>query len=168
MDRFGSKRDIAELLENFSEKLPHFPDGRIDYRTSSEAPVITCFVQYEGRILLLRRSDKVGTYRGMWNSVAGYIDEIVPLQQKILEELREELGIREEDIAEIRIAAPYRSVDEAIDKTWIIFPCLTRLKILPQISLDWEHTQYRWISPEELEGYLIVPDLDKSLEKALS
>ncbi len=103
----------------------------------------------------------------MWNSVAGYIDKPVTLRQKILEELREELGIWEDELAEIRIASPYRSVDKKIDKTWIIFPCLARLKTLPKITLDWEHTQYRWISPEELKKYSIVPDLDKSLKKAL-
>lgn len=168
MERFGSRKDIEELLAGFSRSLPHFPDGRIDYHGSDEAPVITCFVECEGNLLLLKRSDRVGTYQGKWNSVAGYIDEIVPLREKILEELREELGIQEDDLLEIRIARPYRSFDGAIRKTWIIVPCLARLKVLPPISLDWEHTDYRWILPEEMKDYPTVPDLDRSLKKALS
>jgi hypothetical protein len=63
--------DLKLLLDEFSKILPKFPDGRINYTTSQRCPVITCFVMYEGKILLLKRSDKVGTYKGFWNSVSG-------------------------------------------------------------------------------------------------
>lgn len=35
------------------------------------------------------------------------------------------------------------------------------------IKLDWEHTEFMWIRKEELKNFDIVPELDKSLEKAL-
>lgn len=114
--------DLGTLLRDYCARLPRFPDGRIDYTDSEEAPVLTCFVEYDEKILLLKRSDKVGTYRGMWNSVSGYIDDTIPLQKKILQELREELGLDENVIEDIRIRQPYRSVDEGIGKTWIIVP----------------------------------------------
>jgi isopentenyldiphosphate isomerase len=46
---------------------------------------VTCFLQYEGRILLLRRSSTVRTYRGMWAGVSGSIESSTPLGQAIRE-----------------------------------------------------------------------------------
>jgi 8-oxo-dGTP diphosphatase len=162
MDTKDCQFDIPELLSDFSAKLPHFPDDRIDYTVSDIALVLTCFVALDGKILILKRSDKVGTYRGMWNSVAGYIDEAVPLEEKIYEELREELGITAESVSGIVIGRTYEFHDEDLSKTWIIVPCLATLKTEPRIVLDWEHTDYRWIEPSSLKEYEIVPNLDIS------
>jgi 8-oxo-dGTP pyrophosphatase MutT (NUDIX family) len=158
-----SQIDIARLLQDFSARLPHFPDGRIDYSKSDQAPVLTCFICWNGKILLLKRSDRVGNYRSLWNSVAGYIDEPVPLEKKIYEELREELGISEDMVCAIRIGNTYEFYDQGIDRTWIIVPCLATLQTEPTIRLDWEHTDFRWIAPEELSGFPIVPGLERSL-----
>jgi len=40
------------------------------------------------------------------------------------------------------------------------------LKKKPDIKLNWEHTEYRWIKPEELKKFDIVPSLDNSLKRA--
>ena len=67
---------MLELLEKFSKKLPKFPDGRIDYRNSKEAAVVSVFVMCGNELLLLKRSDRVGNYKGRWNVAAGYFDEL--------------------------------------------------------------------------------------------
>jgi hypothetical protein len=46
---------------------------------------------------------------------------------------------------------------------WIIFPVLVELSVKPAISIDWEHTEYKWINPNDLRKYEIVADLDKTL-----
>lgn len=158
------EKDITNLLQEFSDRLPHFPDGRIDYHSSDKALVLTCFVEYAGKILLLKRSDQVGTYRGLWNSVAGYIDEAVPLEDKIREELREELGLGKDAIASLRVGKMYDFFDPGIGKTWFIVPCLATLAAEPHLQLDWEHTEYRWIGPEELGSFPVVPGLERSLQ----
>ena len=168
MNTDQNKINIKTLLQDFSANLPHFPDGRIDYSISKEALVLTCFVRFEDKILLLKRSDKVGTYKNMWNSVAGYIDEPIPLEKKIFEELREELGFTEKIVKDISIAQPYKFTDKEIDKTWIIVPCLARLKEFSEIVLDWEHTDYKWIDPVQITDFSIVPKLDRSLKSVLT
>ncbi|HDD36375.1 MAG TPA: hypothetical protein ENF50_02775, partial [Archaeoglobus veneficus] len=90
-------KKVFEMLNEVSKKLPKLSDGRIDYSNSDVAPVVTVFVRYNNEILLLKRSNKVRTYKGKWNTVAGYIDEFKPLKEKILEELREEIGVDEND-----------------------------------------------------------------------
>lgn len=161
------ERKILNTIEEFAEKLPKFPDGRIDYSNSNAAPVITVFIKHKDKILLLKRSGKVSTYQRKWNTVAGYLDELKPIKEKILEEIQEELGISEDNILSIHIGETYKFTDAEANKTWIVHPVLVELKIKPEIKLDWEHTEYKWIKPEELKEFDTVPKLDRSLENTL-
>ena len=78
--------DTKIILKEFID-LPKFEDGRIDYTSSKKAPILLCFVKFQEKILLVKRSNKVGNYQGKWNVVAGFIDEPKPLKEKVLEEL---------------------------------------------------------------------------------
>ncbi len=159
--------EIERQVKELTERLPRFPDGRIDYSHSEVALVVTCFVTFQDKILLLKRSDKVRTYRGKWNTVAGYIDEPKPLREKALQELSEELGISAEDIESITFGQPFEFHDLAIKKTWRVHPVLAALKRWVEIKLDWEHDDSRWILPDEIKNFDIVPRLEDSLQKVL-
>lgn len=156
---------ILNTVKELSRTLPRFPDGRIDYSQSDFAPVITVFVKFGGKLLLLRRSHKVGSYQGKWNTVAGYLDEIKPVREKVLEELEEETGVKESDISSITFGKPWEFKDSEIGRTWLIHPVLVELKRKPEVKLDWEHTEFRWIEPSELNEFDTVPNLNKSWEK---
>ena len=158
---------MLEIVKEFDKKLPKFPDGRIDYSNSNSAAVMTIFVKHKNEILLLKRSDTVLIYKGKWNAVAGYLDEIKPIREKILEELSEELGIDEKNIVSISTKGPEKIEDKLANKLWISILTLVELKNKPEIKLDWEHTDYRWIKPEEINNFDIVPRLDKNLETLL-
>ena len=157
---------ILKTIKEFSKKLPRFSDGRIDYSNTDLAPSLTVFVKHEDNILLLKRSDKILAYKGKWSTVAGYLDELKPIREKILEEAAEEIGLTKNDIMTIHIGRPFRFTDREINKIWLCHPCLIELKKKPNIKIDWEHTEYRWIKKEELKEFDIVPGLDKSLEEA--
>ena len=160
------ERKILDTIEKFAKKLPKFSDGRINYSNSNTAPVIVIFIKYKDKIILLKRSNKVLTYQGKWNTVAGYLDEIKPINKKILEELREEVKIQKNNISSIYLGEPYILKDTKVEmgKTWIIHPALAELKTQPEIKLDWEHTKYQWIKPEELKNFDTIPHLEKSLK----
>ena len=159
------EQKILEKIKDFAKKLPKFPDGRIDFTHSETSLVLTVFIKYKDKILLLKRSNKVGTYKGKWNTVTGYIDEPKPLIKKIIEEISEELGITEDNILSYSIGKPFKFIDAKIKKTWIVHPAKVELKNNPDIKLDWEHSEYRWIKPEELKNFNIVPNLDLSLKR---
>ncbi len=163
-----TKREETTLvaIKEFANKLPKFPDGRIDYSSSNIAPVITVFLKYKDKILLLKRSTRVRTYQGKWNTVAGYLDEVKPIYEKITEEIQEELGLNENNTSLVHIGKPYKFIDTEINKTWIIHPVLIELKNKPTIELDWEHTEYKWVKPEEIKDFDTVPNIDKSLKNA--
>jgi len=153
-------------IKKFANKLPKFLDGRIDYSTFNIAPVITVFVKHEDKILLLKRSDKVRVYQGKWNTVAGYLDELKPIRKKVLEEIQEELGISKENIMSLHIGKYYKFADAEIGKTWLVNPVSVELKKKPDIKIDWEHTEYKWINPAELKKFNVVSDFERGLENA--
>lgn len=159
------EKGILKLIREFAERLPKFPDGRVDYHNSDTAPVADVFVKYQDKILLLKRSDKVGTYQGKWNCISGYLDELKPIYQKAMEEIEEESGIGRDDILSMRLGETYSFTDKG--KTYIVHPILVELKNQPVIRLDFEHTEYKWIKPEELGNFDIVPNTDKGLEKVI-
>ena len=159
--------ETLKIIEELSKSLPHFPDGRINYTSSVLCPVISVFVKYKDRILLLKRSNKVGAYRGVWSTVAGYWDEPVSLKKKILEELKEEIGLKEEQIKEIYFGENFEVKDKRINKNWLIHPVLVEVKEEPRIRLDFEHIALRWIRPLEINNFEVAPGLDKGLKNAL-
>ena len=160
--------NVIDIIREFEKKLPKFPDGRIDYHSSKTAPVLNAFVKCKDKILLLKRSQKVRTYKGKWNSLGGYLDEPVPLKEKILEELDEELGVKENIIKTIKEGESFTFEDKEIGMIWIIFPVVVELKEMPEIKLDWEHTEYRWIYPKEIKNYDTVSKLEIVYNKVSS
>jgi len=158
---------IIEKIRDVARRLPKFPDGRINYHHADTALVLTVFVQYNDKILLLKRSDKVSTYKGKWNTVTGYLDEPRPLLEKIHAELQEELGITEDIIESYHIGEFFSFTDPTVQKTWIVHPAIVTLNRLPRITLDWEHTDYVWIDPEDMTQYDTVPKLSLSLRQDL-
>jgi 8-oxo-dGTP pyrophosphatase MutT (NUDIX family) len=157
---------MNEVLKEF-QTLPRFTDGRINYSNSKRAPVITCFIKYKDKILLLKRSNKVGSYKEKWGAVSGYIDEDRDLTQTAFNEVEEELGIKKENVLTLKQGERYELFDPAIGRTWIICPFLLELKDAPELILDWEHTEFKWINPEEINDYDIDIGLDETLKKVL-
>ncbi len=83
--------EYTQILKQFS-RLPRFPDGRIDFSKSKEAPIINVIIMHEHEILLLKRSGKVRTSKNRWDCLGGYLDEEVPPEKKTMIELKEELA----------------------------------------------------------------------------
>jgi len=164
-------KTIAEIIRTFSENLPKFPDGRINYSTSSSAPVIIIFVKVDEEILILRRSNKVSNYQGQWSGSAGFLDDEGSIQEKVFEELITEIGVAREQlqklIVKIKICEYYEFRDENSGKTWIKTPVLVELREKPVVNLDWEHDEYQWIQIDELVNFDTVIDLETALRCAL-
>ena len=131
-----------------------------------EAKVVTCFlVRRSGggqEILLLRRSQRVSTYRGRWAGVSGYVEETDPLTQAYTE-IEEETGLAREDVQLLRTGEPLEVVDAEADRRWIVHPFLFEVREPARIRADWEHTETRWIRPKEIFQYETVPQLAETL-----
>lgn len=163
----STKVDTAALLEKFGRDLPRLPDGRIDFRDADAMPVLSCFVECEGKLLLLKRSSKVRRYQGKWCAVAGFIDQAKPLEEIAYAELKAELGLKPEDVASLAVGEPYEFVDEALGKRWLVHPMFARLNGRPRIEIDWEHTDFEWVTPDDLAHYDTVPMLEETMRRAI-
>jgi ADP-ribose pyrophosphatase YjhB (NUDIX family) len=127
--------------------------------------VVTCFLEHGGKVLLLRRSQLVGTFRGRWAGVSGSIPPGVdPLAQALLE-IEEETGLAQEQVELLRHAEPLVVEDEECSqegeerRQWRVHPFLFRVAEPTHIRLNWEHTEMRWVAPEEMRSMKTVPGL---------
>jgi 8-oxo-dGTP pyrophosphatase MutT (NUDIX family) len=125
--------------------------------------VVTCILKNEEKILLLKRSHKVGTYRGLWSGVSGYIEKHEEPYETAVKEIQEELGITSEALELIWKGNPIEisDVHEGKSYDWIIHPFLFHIRSKNLVNLDWEHDEYRWIFPSEVKKFNTVPGLDQ-------
>lgn len=48
--------------------------------------------------------------------------------------------------------------------TWVVHPFYVRTTN-NTVILDWEHDQYKWVNPKEVENYDTVPKLKEALDR---
>ena len=121
--------------------------------------VVTAFIRHRERVLLLRRSDRVGSYQGRWAAVSGYLELPSPLAQA-LREIDEETGIPSDRLLLVREGVPLRVPAPERRTLWIVHPFLFELKAGDVgIRLDWESAEARWVEPEEIPHLDTVPQL---------
>jgi 8-oxo-dGTP diphosphatase len=130
--------------------------------------VVTCFLLRAGpgstdEVLILRRSGRVGTYRGRWAGVSGYV-EAEPLAQA-RREIAEETGLGPEQATLLKVGEPLPFTDEELDVRWVVHPFLFRVAPDASITIDWEHVEARWIRPEELSNFDTVPRLKEAFDR---
>ena len=125
--------------------------------------VVTCFLEIESKILILLRSDKVGTYRGKWGGVAGFIESTPDVQA--FTEIQEETGLQSIDVVLLKTGDPIIIEDKELDRKWVVHPYLFHVKNASKIKIDWEHREIKWILPEELDNYDTVPGLKEAYQR---
>jgi len=124
-----------------------------------ETHVVTCFLEHKKKVMFLRRSQKVGSYTGKWAGISGYIEKNnTPLVQAI-QEIKEELELTEENIQLIKEGKILTVIDKNRSKQWVVHPFRFSLTGINKIKIDWEHTEFKWIDPEEIKNYETVPGL---------
>jgi 8-oxo-dGTP pyrophosphatase MutT (NUDIX family) len=112
----------------------------------------------DGRVLLLKRAPTHTTNPGKWCFVTGYVEPGEAPREAAIRELSEELGIQGEPAraGEVVVVHTERGV------TLHVYPFLFPVGDIT-VALDWEHTDYAWIQPQELSRYDYVQQLDEDL-----
>jgi translation initiation factor 2B subunit (eIF-2B alpha/beta/delta family)/8-oxo-dGTP pyrophosphatase MutT (NUDIX family) len=126
--------------------------------------VVTSFIQFDQKILLLQRSAKVGTNQDKWEAVSGYLEANETPFTRAKIEIEEEVNLTSDHIILVRSGVPLRALDEESMTVWIVYPFLFSTSD-SAISIDWEHTCYKWISPNDLDSYNTVPKLKETFER---
>jgi len=131
-----------------------------------EKQVVTCFLEFKNKVLLLRRSEQVGSYQGRWAGVSGYIETTA--DEQALVEIKEEASLSGEDIKLINKGKPLEVKDEKLGVKWVVHPYLFHIRDRDKIRIDWEHKEVRWIDPEDIDSFETVPMLRETLTQVLS
>jgi isopentenyldiphosphate isomerase len=139
------------------------PD-QIDYRKARWAPVINCVIRYRGKILVVRRSRSLNFYPGYWNGISGFLDDAKGLIEKVREELWKEIGLPPRAILKIQLGEIFHQEEPKYKKTWIVHPVLVSVTS-PQVKLDWEAEDYRWVRISETHTMRLLPGFADVLKK---
>lgn len=148
--------DIS-LLRDGDEVIVDGAEGTVEVPKVKETHVVSCIVRDGERMLILKRSEKVGTFRGCWSGVSGYVEDDETPDVTSKKELSEEIGYRAEPVQRGNSIVVR---DENV--LWHIHPYLFEARDL-NVEIDWEHTEYRWVRPCDLKEYETVPGLDRVL-----
>ncbi len=116
-------------------------------------------------VLFVRRSDRVRTYRGHWAAISGYLEAGATSLEQAREELHEELGLDADDAILVRVGKPLTFTDAGIGVTWTVHPFLFQLRDGSEITTDWEASDSRWLTPEDIETLPTVPMLREVLAR---
>ena len=125
--------------------------------------IVTSFIKYNDQILILKRSEKVRSMKGLWSGVSGIIENNENPIDRAKIEIFEEVGIKEKEIKLVKKLEKMKiSSQQYKNHEWEIFPFLFETKN-GNITLNWENSEFKWILSKELKNYQTVPSLEKIL-----
>lgn len=136
--------------------------GQTDYTHSKRAPVVNTLIRFrdEDKYLLIKRSNAMRNYPGLWNGISGFLDDEQTVEQKIRSELLEEAGLGDADIVSVFLGKPFQHVDREKDKVWEVHPALVVLAT-QNITLNWEGHECVWVPLRKITAYSLVPGYEK-------
>ncbi|MDA4121645.1 MAG: NUDIX hydrolase [Thaumarchaeota archaeon] len=110
-----------------------------------------------GKLLILKRKMDDDTYPGLWDCPGGHFEKGESAEECMIREAREESGL------DVKILRPGPLLDYTdLYGRAISVPFMIRSDS-GTVSLT-EHSESKWIRPEEISNYRAVPDLLLALE----
>ena len=129
--------------------------GTVELPGVRATPVVTAVLRNRGRILIVRRSEKVGSFRGRWSAISGHLERREDPKARAVQEVREETGLR--GLVFRAAGAPILARHDAT--MYVVHPFLFDVPSR-RVRLDWENVEHRWVRPgEELDRLHTVPRL---------
>jgi ribose 1,5-bisphosphate isomerase len=134
--------------------------------TDDSSHVVTAFLRHRGELLLVRRSDAVGTYAGRWGGVSGFAEGDPDKQVHI--EIREETGLEDDAVSLVRAGRAVEFFDPDLERQWVVHPYLFDCTT-SEIELSEEHDVAEWVPPTQVvdpgSEYETVPELWTAYER---
>ena len=128
--------------------------GVLELSDVRAVPVVSVVLRNRGRILIVRRSEAVRSFRGRWSAISGHLEGREEPKRRAILEAREETGLRR--IAFRAAGSPVYARDAST--MYVVHPYLFDTATR-RVRLDWENVEHRWIRPGELDLFETVPRL---------
>jgi len=114
----------------------------------------------DGKILVLKRSERDDHKPNVWETVGGGMDAEESPQEALLREIHEETGLT------VNVLEPFNvftfKKDNGEFKVGITFVCEY---VHGDVLLSEEHSAYQWINPHEFATLDSVPSLHEEIER---
>ncbi|MFB6146858.1 MAG: NUDIX domain-containing protein [Halobacteriaceae archaeon] len=125
-----------------------------------ETAVVTVFLRNGTDVLLLRRSDAVGSYVGHWGAVAGHAEGDPDGAAR--QEIAEETGLDPDaDVTLVRAGEEFVVDDPERGDRWRVSPYLFDCDRRTVLT-NWETDRAEWVPPTAILRRRAVPDLWRS------
>ncbi len=128
---------------------------------ADERHVVTVFLRNAGEVLLVRRSDEVGTYRGRWGGVSGYAEG--DPEGAARWEIAEETGLGDAATV-VHRGEPLAVTDDDLSVRWVVHPflfdCAGR-----DVRPNEEVAETAWVAPPDLRRRETVPKLWEAYDR---
>lgn len=109
---------------------------------------VRAYVAHKGRILILKRSDTDTEDSNSWDIPGGRIESGENIFIALKREILEETGIRESDVSiKDMIGFLVEPYSKDITLQIALFSCESATD---RVSVSDEHSEFRWVTPEEL------------------
>lgn len=124
--------------------------------------IVAVVVEWQGKIALFRRSQKLTHDSGLWHCITGYLEKGATPAQQAADELIEETGLHPEDLLDL-LQGPDVILKDDRDKWWMIHTFIA-VSNRRRLKIDWEHDAYRWTPAGKTKRFgNRVPWLDQIL-----
>ena len=121
--------------------------------------IVVGVVKYKDKILILKRHSKRSCSPDKWQPVSGYFKEKESAEGAVLREVKEETGL---DGKIVKVGKVFENEDKW--GTWITKPFLVEVNS-NKVKLDpKEHSEYKWIKPEEFSKLDCTNNIKKDLK----
>ncbi|PJA86924.1 MAG: hypothetical protein CO141_02175 [Candidatus Moranbacteria bacterium CG_4_9_14_3_um_filter_42_9] len=115
-------------------------------------------IRKSGKILVVKRSNADDHKPGVWETVGGGMDEKNTPQKSLEKEIKEEVNLK------VKIIEPFNvfffKKDTGEYKVGITFICNY---VAGKVKLSHEHSDYKWIEPNEFKKLKSLPSLKKEI-----
>lgn len=119
--------------------------------------VVSCFVEYDGKILLLHRQDHK-PQGNVWGVPAGKVDSGEKLDEALVREVKEETGLEFSLSDVVHFDSVFVTYPE-YDFMYHIFHTKLSEKRNVLIS-EHEHKAFTWVTPDEALTFPLIKDED--------
>lgn len=154
----------VNLIKEGDQVLVDGTEGTIEIKDIRLRKVVSSALISDGKVLLLKRPDRVWSFPGKWSLVAGKIENEESPEDAAVREIMEETQIK---VGKPDVSVPPVYVREK-DVIWEVFPFLFKVDD-PEPILNEENEEFMWMSLDEsLAGESFVSLTDDVVRDMIS
>ena len=126
----------------------------------NEYKIVVGIVKFKERILIMKIDENRKWSPGLWEGVAGFIEEGETEEKAIIREVKEETDLHATIIEEGDIFESHDEWGHWKIKPFLVTVSSDKVKLNPK-----EHTDFKWVKLEEIKGFDCVKDMEEDLKR---